>query len=1545
MQYTYIAFPDLVKDNHPSLPSFHKDGGGLQTGNAILQTFKFSDDENRLNRLQYRPCVKNMAGIKSEILNVWSISLSVLYSFTIHNSQFTIMFKWFNHIRIRNKLISVFLVMISLTISVSIIALHNQKQVQTTINQLIEVEGQIAKLSLQSQSAMLIAQRSEKDYLLSYTELGFEKARTQYVAQVQKNLFTILNAIEKIQQLEAQEKVQPAEASQELTTPFKAIKQGLAEYEGIFLQIVNLVQQRGFKDSGLIGQFRESVRAIEEAINAHNQDQLMINMLMMRRYEKDYLLHKENQYIIRLHETVIEFKNHLAMTNLSDAVKEEQLTLVDQYQIKFDQLVAINTQIDTYTNNTQTVVKRLGTLLEQIYVNALNNETIAQANIHTVVQKTQLIIIATSIGAVIIGLFIAFLLARLINKPLTLIVQGAKFLTQGNTTLTGIDHTLLTQITQRRDEMGEIGQAFDALARYFKAVIGDIVQVSQGLAEGHLRITPKAEYQGDFIEIKTALTVALSDLRQVTDDIVKVSTGLAEGQQEIMPMGEYRGDFIQIKEALETASFKLSEATTRNIVQDWHKTGQTQLNDQMSGEQDLMTLAKNIIAYLTNRLEAKIGLFYLVEDLNRHSQTYRLNLLASYTQIQQKNVAITYQFGEGMVGKAALEKQSIFFSIEASANENVPQYLLVLPFLYEDIIRGVIELGFPEPITEMQQDFLHQVMPNIGIALNTAESRAQMQALLEQTQTQSEQLKQQQQEMQQSNEELKSQSEELQTQQEELQTQSEELRHNNDELETRTRELERQKSEIVQKNLALEETQRTLKTKAEEVELASQYKSEFLANMSHELRTPLNSLLILAQLLSNNKDGNLSPKQLEYAQTIHSAGSDLLRLINDILDLSKVEAGKMELNIEKISLVDLMETVDHNFRPLADEKGVAFRIHIADDIPAMLHIDVQRLQQILNNLLSNALKFTTEGEVKLDIQYVTDKSLSQNGVEQDFIAFNVTDTGIGIPQEKQKLIFEAFQQVDGTTSRRYGGTGLGLSISRQLARLLGGEIQLRSEKGKGSSFILCLPQTIAFSPTSNKLNNQGEVLSPAPSFDKLNNQDEALSPAQGFDKLNNQSESALSPTHLPEGEGKSIISLGEGVGMRMLEVLPDIEDDRASLTPDDNSLLIIEDDRKFLRLLINLAREKNFKCLIAEDGKTGLQVAEQYHPHAIILDVSLPQLDGESVMDRLKENPQTRHIPVHFISAHDHSQAAKRMGAIGYLQKPVNMEELNDALNSIESFIQKTVKQVLVIANQQQRQQKILRLVESEHVKSAVSHCDEAYQNLCSSQFDCIILDANTGEKANVESEGDFKFLEQLEQEKAMNHIPIIVYADRDLTEQEENILQQCKNHLTLKMVKSQARLLDEVTLFLHQVEAHLPAYQRQMLRMVHDKTAIFRHKKVLVVDDDMRNIFALATVLEEHDLEIIAANTGNEAVAKLEKHGDIDLVLMDIMMPEMDGYEAMRAIRKQLRFRKLPIIALTAKAMKGDKAKCIEAGANDYLAKPVDTDKLLSLMRVWLYQ
>jgi signal transduction histidine kinase/CheY-like chemotaxis protein/CHASE3 domain sensor protein len=1147
-----------------------------------------------------------------------------------------------------------------------------------------------------------------------------------------------------------------------------------------------------------------------------------------------------------------------------------------------------------------------------------------------------------------------------------------------------------------------------------RQVIEDLVHISQGLADGQLHVTSQAIYQGDFVQIKEALETALTNLRQVIEDIVQVSQGLAEGSQKVMPQAEYRGDFSLIKQALEGAATKLAETTTQNAQQDWLKTGQARLNDMMRGEQNIVTLAKNIIAFLTTYIKAQVGLFYLLTEAKHHQPI--LQMIASYAYTANDNIPTQFLLGEGLVGQVALEQKSLSrihtpeeytHIIQSGLANTVPSHVILLPCLYENTVKAVIEIGSSHTLPSLQQDFLEQVMPSVGIAVNTAESRTQMQELLqtsqqqtEELQSQSEELQSQQEEMQQineelqhqreeletkqaelqqRNEELQSQAEELQSQSEELQTQQEELRQTNETLEERTQELERQKSDIQHKNLALEKnqaamkkTQVALETKATELELASQYKSEFLANMSHELRTPLNSLLILAQLLADNNPGNLTDKQVEYASTIHSAGSDLLTLINEILDLSKVEAGKIEVNRDEVSLPDLIETLEPKFRHQATEKGVAFQIMLAEDVPSRLYTDGQRLKQILHNLLSNAFKFTSEGEVRLEIEQEPSKSplavstssttsrlpvstssttsrlpvstssttsrlpvstssttdfqsgelltnvdspLSQRGVGGDFraptqiIAFRVIDTGIGIPKDKQQTIFEAFQQVDGSTSRRYGGTGLGLSISRQLAQLLGGELQLHSEEGQGSTFTFYLPQTqVELVSTENVSQTHVPTLQGSKNLEKIQ------------------------PVIAPDIASETTLS----------EPKPTIiKDDRMTLAAHDKSLLIIEDDDKFSGILIDLGHEKAFKCLLAEDGRTGLQLAEEYQPTAIILDVGLPQIDGWTVMEHLKDNPDTRHIPVHFISAteQNHLEATK-MGAIGFLHKPVNMKQLGEVFQKIERFITSPLKNLLVIVDMEPHQQKILELVSGDNIKITLADTTvTALKHLKEIWFDCIVLDMDIEQSAGEE------LLKQMQQIEGVCQTPVIIYADRDLTPGEEALLLQCADHLPIKAVSSSERLLDEATLFLHQVEAHLPIQKRQMLRLVHDKEAILNQKKVLIVDDDVRNVFALATVLEEKQMEVIAGNNGNEALELLEEQQDIAIVLMDIMMPEMDGYEAMRKIREQTRFRKLPIIALTAKAMKGDKNKCIEAGANDYLSKPVDTDKLISLMRVWLYR
>ena len=951
---------------------------------------------------------------------------------------------------------------------------------------------------------------------------------------------------------------------------------------------------------------------------------------------------------------------------------------------------------------------------------------------------------------------------------------------------------------------------------------------------------------------------------------------------------------------------KLKTINHEREQQNWLKTGQAHLNEQISGEPEITALTANIISFLTTYVEAQVGLFYLLQEAD--DQPAYLQIIASYAYIDNNNRPKQFLVGEGLVGHAAAKRKTIVITqtpeecppiIRSGLANAQPRYLLLLPFFYENILKGIIEIGSAKTLHKTQRDFLELVMPRVGIAINTAESRAEMQTLLEQSQQQAEKLQHQQGELQQSNEELQSQSEELQTQQEEL-------RQTNEILEGRTRDLERQREAIKDKNQALETTQAeiekakaAIETKAQELELASKYKSEFLANMSHELRTPLNSILILAQMLAENKPGNLSDKQLEYAQTINNAGSDLLTLINEILDLSKVEAGRIDIHSEKVLLTELVETIAQKFRLLAQNKGLEFPITVADDMPT-LHTDGQRLQQIITNLLSNAFKFTETGEISLIARYLlSNENISILNLEPSkTIAISVTDTGIGIPQDKQQVIFEAFQQADGSTSRSYGGTGLGLSISRQLARLLGGELTLASEEGKGSTFTLYLP-----------------IGKPIPK------------------SIESGEKNLLSQT-APAQTVPETATINAQLGDKA------IADDRNNLQSGDKSILIVEDDRKFASIIMEQARDRNFKCLVAEDGKTGLKLVDEYQPQAIILDVELPQLDGFSVMEKLKDNPTTRHIPVHFISASEQDVDAKRMGAIGYLHKPVNVEELSKALKKIEQFLAKTVKTVLIVTDNEQHQQQIISLVGEKNVQTTLTTTIAiALQHLKAAAYDCIILDMD------VEQSNGVKLCEQLYNEDSLSQIPIILYAERELAPQEEQLLQRCSNNLTIKAVKSPERLLDEATLFLHQVENNLPTDKRKMLHRVHDKETILKQKKVLIVDDDIRNSFALMSFLEGKDMKVVLADNGKKALALLEKHPDTAIVLMDVMMPEMDGYEAIQEIRKQFHFRQIPIIALTAKAMKGDKAKCIEAGANDYLAKPVDTDKLISLMRVWLYR
>ncbi|WP_353571290.1 CHASE3 domain-containing protein [Candidatus Albibeggiatoa sp. nov. BB20] len=1064
-----------------------------------------------------------------------------------------------------------------------------------------------------------------------------------------------------------------------------------------------------------------------------------------------------------------------------------------------------------------------------------------------------------------------------------------------------------------------IGSGLYIIREILRQVGGEpaaISQITAQVAQGNLAI-PEQEAGRKATGVYASVQLMVKELRLILNETGQVLKQLAEGNMDVQITGKYAGDFIHLKTAMESTASQLAEAKTKNETESWLKNGQTQFSERVSGEQDIKQLAENIINFLTPYVDAKVGVFHLL--FTEQDKLY-LKMMASHAYVRRTDGANTIKIGDGIVGQAAYEKKMFtinhspenYLNIQSSLGTAAPTEILVIPFLYESEVRGVIELASLVPFTDVQLEFLSQIMSSVAIAINTAESRTKMQVLLEQSQAQSEELIAQQEQMQQTNEELQSQTEELrsqteqmQSQQEELQAQQEELRQTNEELEARDKLMTEQQVAVKQKNQELEKAKIAIQTKAEDLALASKYKSEFLANMSHELRTPLNSLLILAQLLIENQEENLTNKQLECAQTIYSAGNDLLTLINEILDLSKVEAGKVEIHPETIVLSEMVQILKQKFMHVAEEKSLYFEIKSTDNLPETIYSDAQRLNQIINNLLSNAFKFTQQGGITLEIrQPNADDNLSHSQLKAEYsIAMSITDTGIGIAKEKQKVIFEAFQQADGTTSRRFGGTGLGLSISRQLAQLMGGEIQLHSDTGQGSCFTIFLPETYDVSAKSIDITppviTAPKKALPAPSI-----------------------QTPIVKTPPPSIAQKTIV----------------IQDDRDDLQTDEKSLLIVEDEQDFAQVIQQLAKEKGFKCLVALDGRSGIELAECYRPSAIILDVRLPEVDGWSVMEHLKDNPDTRHIPVHFISGDMHQQQAKQMGAIGYALKPISLTELGDTFSKIEQFIDKAVKNLLVIVDRDEHYQNILDILNNEQVDIIrASDCAEALEQLAQAKYECVVLDLT------IENDSGIKLLTDFAADNSLLDIPIIIYPERPLTQQEETALDTYNSQLTLKMVTSPAHLLDEATLFLHQVESRLPSAQREMLKLAHDKEAQLKDKKILLVDDDARNVFALTATLESKGMKVFMAPNGKRALEQLEKIPDIDIVLMDIMMPEMDGYETMQRIRQQSLFRKLPIIALTAKAMKEDANKCIEAGASDYLAKPVDTNKLLSLMRVWV--
>jgi len=1121
-----------------------------------------------------------------------------------------------------------------------------------------------------------------------------------------------------------------------------------------------------------------------------------------------------------------------------------------------------------------------------------------------------------------------------LSKKITVAVRG-EILELKNTINTMVDQlssfaSEVTRVAREVGTQGELGGQADvpgvggtwkdltdsvnSMAANLTSQVRNIAEVTTAVARGDLSKKVTVDVRGEILELKDTVNTMVDQLssfaaevtrvakevgtegklggqagvpgvagtwKDLTDNvnrlaanlttqvraIAEVATAVTKGDLSQSINVEAAGEVAALKDNINEMIVNLRETTEKNTAQDWLKTNLAKFTRLLQGQRDLATVSRTILSELAPLVPMQHGVIYFNESTTDEPD---LRLLASYAYTEGENLRTRFRSGEGLVGQAAVERQPIlltdvpqnYVQISSGLGAASPTNIFVVPVLFEGQVKAVIELASFYRFNDTHLNFLGQLTESIGIVLNTITATMRTEELLKQSQS--------------------------------LAT---ELQKTNEELEEKAELLATQNAEVEQKNREIDQARLSLEDKAAQLALTSRYKSEFLANMSHELRTPLNSLLILSRLLAQNSEQTLTDKQVEFAKTIHASGSDLLELINEILDLSKIESGMMDVDAVPVSLAQVQSYVERTFREVAASKGLHFSVDL--DPPALQSIitDQKRVQQVLKNLLSNAIKFTEQGSVTLTIEPATTGWTAGHASldrATSVIAFRVDDTGIGIASDKHQVIFEAFQQADGTTSRKYGGTGLGLSISREIAKLLGGEIRLSSSVGQGSSFTLFLPSVYVSALTSTA---RAEV----PVETRL-----------AVDR-------ALAADEMPVDDNP-------------------LSDDRSLIEPGDRVLLIIENDLAFARILMDLGRQRQFRCLAAVRGDVGLQMARQHRPDAITLDLDLPGLDGWNVLDRLKHDPSTRHIPVHVISVTDDPHRGMRLGAKTFVAKPSDVDSLGEAFQAIRDFSDRKLRTLLIVEDDAVQRETLVELIGDGDVEiTAVGSGHEAVDQLQQKRFDCIVLDLGLSDMSGLD------LLEKMRADRAMSQVPVIIYTGKDLTRAEEAELRRLAQTIIIKDVKSPDRLLDETTLFLHRVESALPPDKQRLLDQLHRSDPTLTGKKALVVDDDIRNIFALTSILERYEMDVQYAENGHDALKLLGEHPDIDVVLMDVMMPEMDGYEATRRIRDNAAFEDLPIIAITAKAMKGDREKCINAGASDYVTKPVDSDQLISLLRVWL--
>jgi CheY-like chemotaxis protein/signal transduction histidine kinase/HAMP domain-containing protein len=980
---------------------------------------------------------------------------------------------------------------------------------------------------------------------------------------------------------------------------------------------------------------------------------------------------------------------------------------------------------------------------------------------------------------------------------------------------------------------------------------------------------------GTWKDLTGNVNLLAANLTTQVRNIAEVATAVTKGDLTRSIQVDARGEVAELKDNINTMIDNLRLTTDRNTEQDWLKTNLARFTGMLQGQRDLVTVGKMLLSELVPLVNAHQGLIY---QMNAEGEPH-LDLLASFADDPETGAPARLRPGTGFIGQCAADKRRIIVSnvppdtvrIGSSLLQALPRSVAVFPVVFEDQIKAVLSLASLHEFAPAHVAFLEQLTTSIGIVLNSIEATMQTEGLLKQSQ------------------QLAA----------ELQAQQKELQQTNEQLEQKAQQLAERNVEVERKNQEIEQARRAVEEKAGELALTSRYKSEFLANMSHELRTPLNSILILGQQLSENPERNLTSKQVEFARTIHGSGTDLLNLISDILDLSKIESGTVTIDAEELYFTNVLDMIGRPFRHEAERRHLSFDVQLDPNLGRSIVTDSKRLQQVLKNLLSNAFKFTEHGGVRLNVSTALEgwspdhPTLNQ---APTVVAFEVSDTGIGIPPEKQKIIFEAFQQADAGTSRKFGGTGLGLAISRELSNLLGGEIQIHSTPGVGSTFTLYLPLRYAGAPLS------GRVLSTAAAA-----------------ALQAQAPAAARPPERP------------------IEQIPD---DRHELQPDDTVLLIVEDDAHYARIMADLARDTGLKVLVAMSGADALALARQYRPTAISLDIFLPDMLGWTVLSQLKQDPATRHIPVQIVTLDEDRQHGLARGAFSFMSKPTTAKDLHAALSRIKEYAAPRRRRLLIVEDNAAERMSITQLLGHDDIDIVtVGTGAEALSVLREQSCDCVVLDLRLPDMSG------FQVLEQIRDDDTLPDLPVVVYTGRELSADEDAQLHTMARSVVVKGVESPERLLDETALFLHRVVSDLPLDKQAMLERLHSSDEDLVGRTALLVDDDARNIFALSSVLERRGMKVLTATTGKEAISLIESTPELAIVLMDIMMPEMDGYRTMQVIREKPSFRRLPIVALTAKAMKGDREKCLAAGASDYLAKPVNTEQLLSALRMWLHR